>query len=85
MISLDGLIEQWGEGIVRVVGSGVDTGSRVCPLDSRAGNLLERETVFVSSVFAFLPDIRGYRTFFRFCPLAVGLPVGSGSFTVLKV
>jgi hypothetical protein len=59
VISLDDFIEQWGEGIVRVVGSSVDTDSGVSPLGSREDSLLERETVFVSSVFAFLPDIRG--------------------------
>ena len=31
----DDLIEKWGEGIVRVVGSSVDTDSGVSPLGSR--------------------------------------------------
>jgi len=55
----DDLIEKWGEGIVRVVGSSVDTNTRVGPLSSGEDSLFERETVFISSVFACFPDIWG--------------------------
>jgi hypothetical protein len=59
VILSDNLVEKWGEGIVRVVGSSVDTNTRVGPFSSGEDSLFERETIFVSSVFASFPDIWG--------------------------
>ena len=59
VVSLDDLVHEWGESIVRVVGSSVDTNTRVGPLGTGEDSLFERETIFVSSVFAGFPDIWG--------------------------
>jgi len=59
VILSDNLVHEWGESIVRVVGSSVDTNTRVGPFSSGEDSLFERETVFVSSVFACFPDIWG--------------------------
>ena len=55
----DNLIEQWGEGIVRIVGSSVDTDTRVGPLGSGEDGLLEGEAELILLVLALLPDIWG--------------------------
>ena len=59
VIRLNDLIEEWGEGIVGVVGSGVDTDTRVSPLGTREDSLSESESILVLSVLALLPDILG--------------------------
>ena len=41
MVSLNNFIEQWGEGVVRIMGSSIDTDTRVGPLGSREDGLLE--------------------------------------------
>ena len=59
VIILDNLIEQWGEGVVRIVGSGVNTDTRVGPLGSGEDGLLEGEAELILLVLALLPNIWG--------------------------
>jgi len=59
VVLLDDLVEKWGEGVVGIVGSSVDTNTRVGPLSTGEDSLFERETIFISSVFACFPDIWG--------------------------
>ena len=59
VILLNDLIHEWSEGIIRVVGSGINTDSGGGPLGSREDTLLEGESELVSSVFALLPNILG--------------------------
>jgi len=59
VIVLDNFIEKWGESIVGIVGSSVDTNTRVSPLGSGEDTLLEGETVFIFLVLAFFPNIWG--------------------------
>jgi len=53
------LIEKWGESVVGIVGSSVDSNTRVGPLGSGEDSLLESETEFILLVLAFFPDIWG--------------------------
>jgi len=59
VIVIDDLIEEWGESIVRIVGSGIDTNTGVSPLGSGEDSLLERETEFIFLVLAFFPNVWG--------------------------
>jgi len=56
VIRLDDSVHEWSEGIVRVVGSSIDTDTGVGPLGTGHNSLTEGETEFISSVFALLPD-----------------------------
>jgi hypothetical protein len=59
VISLDDLVHEWGEGIVRVVGSSVNSDTGVGPFTSREDALSESESEFISSILALLPNILG--------------------------
>ena len=59
VILLNDLVHEWSEGIVRVVGSGINTNSGVGPLGSREDTLFEGESELISSIFALLPNILG--------------------------
>jgi hypothetical protein len=59
MIVLDALIEKLVEFGISIVGSSINTDTRVGPLGSREDSLLEGESIFISSVFACFPDIWG--------------------------
>lgn len=59
VIRLNDLIEERSEGVVRIVGSGIDTDSGISPLGAREDALLEGETEFVSSIFALFPNSGG--------------------------
>ena len=59
VISLDDLVHEWSEGIVRVVRTSINTDARVSPLGTREDGLSESETEFISSVFALFPNILG--------------------------
>ena len=59
MIVQDNFIHKWGESVVRIVGSGVDTNTRVGPFGSGEDSLLEGESVFVNLILAFFPNIWG--------------------------
>ena len=57
VISLDDLVHEWSEGIVGVVGTGINTNTRFSPLATRHDGLSESETEFISSILAFLPNV----------------------------
>jgi len=57
VIFFDDFIEEWSEGIVRIMGTSIHTDTGVSPLGSREDTLSESETKLVSSVFALFPDI----------------------------
>jgi len=57
VVGLDNLVEEWGEGVVALVASGVDSDAGVGPLGTREDALLEGVTKSVSLVLALLPDI----------------------------
>ena len=59
VVRLNDLVEEWSEGVVRVVGTSIDTDTGVSPLRSGHDGLSESETVLVSSIFALLPDFWG--------------------------
>jgi hypothetical protein len=59
VIGFDDLVEEWGKGVVGIVGSSVDADTRVGPFGSREDSLSESETELISSVFALLPEISG--------------------------
>jgi hypothetical protein len=59
VIILDNFIEKWGESIVRIVRSGINTNTGVSPLGSREDSLLESEAKFIFLVLACSPDIWG--------------------------
>ena len=56
VIRLNDSVHEWSEGIVRVVGSSIDTNTGVGPLATGHNSLTEGETEFISSIFALLPD-----------------------------
>ena len=57
VVSLDDLVHEWSEGVVGVVGSSVNSDTRVGPLGSGEDSLSEGESEFVSSVLALLPSL----------------------------
>lgn len=59
VVSLNDLVHEWSEVIVRLVGTSVDTNARVGPLGTREDSLFESESVLVLSVLALLPDVLG--------------------------
>jgi len=59
VVSLDNLVHEWSEGVVRIVGSGVNSDTRVGPLGSREDGLSESEAKFISSILALFPDFLG--------------------------
>ena len=59
VILLNNFVHEWSKGIVRVVGTSINTDTRVGPLGSREDSLSESETEFISSVFALFPDLLG--------------------------
>jgi hypothetical protein len=59
VVVIDNFIEKWGESIVGIVGSSVDTNTRVGPFGSGEDSLLESESVFIFLVLAFFPNIWG--------------------------
>jgi hypothetical protein len=59
VVSLDDLVHEWGEGIVRVVGSSVNSDTGVGPFTSREDALSETESEFIFSILALLPNILG--------------------------
>jgi hypothetical protein len=58
VIRLNDLVEERSEGVVRIVGSSIDTDSGISPLGTGEDALLEGETEFISSVLALFPDLR---------------------------
>jgi len=59
VIGFDDLVEEWGESIVGIVGSSIDTDTGVSPFRSGEDGLSESETEFISSIFALLPNVFG--------------------------
>jgi hypothetical protein len=59
VVSLNNLVHEGSEIVVRFVGTSVHTDTRVGPLSSREDCLLESESVLVLSVLALLPDVLG--------------------------
>jgi len=56
---LDDLIHEWSEGIVRVVGTSINTDTRVGPLGTGEDALSESESEFISSILALIPNLLG--------------------------
>jgi hypothetical protein len=59
VVSLDDLVHEWSESIVRIVGSSIHSDTRVGPFTSRENALSESESEFISSILALLPNISG--------------------------
>ena len=59
VVRFDDLVHEWGEGVVRVVGSSVNSDTGVGPFTSREDALSESESEFISSILALLPNILG--------------------------
>jgi len=59
VVSLNNLVHEGSEIVVRFVGTSVHTDTRVGPLSSREDCLLETESILVLSVLAFLPNFLG--------------------------
>ena len=59
MILFDNLVHHWSKGSVRVVGSCIDTNSRVNVLTARQYGLLESEAMGILSVLELIPKISG--------------------------
>ena len=59
VIGFDDLVHEWGEGVVGIVGSGIDTDTGVGPLGAREDSLSESETEFIFSILALIPNFFG--------------------------
>jgi len=56
MILLNDLVQEGSEGVVGVVGAGIDAYSRLGPFGAGEDGLLEGEAVLVLGVFELIPD-----------------------------
>lgn len=57
VIFINYFIEEWSEGVVRVVGASVDADTRLSPLASGVDGLSKCESILIFLVLEFLPNL----------------------------